>query len=538
MRGQDRIRLWLAGPAADARWLAGDPLLASVRKFGAAVILAAGPWLVSVAALAIISVTMTPAMGFAAVEDLRLTVVYAFCIAPLVAGPIGAVAARRISAALDGGETAPVAEIFLAAAALSGAGAQIIAIAISLCLGIGPSGVAAGFVFLSTVAALLWTSFAVLAAVYSYAFLIAAFTGGMILSVACALLAAIHEPTTELLIWSFAVGVSLCVILSMRHVQKRFPCEFETFVPTFIGLLRQLRANLALCAGVFFAICGVWIDKWVFWFGPEGARSAAGFLHSSSYDSVMFFAHLSVIPTYAALLVFHHGELLAIIERFRSSIEARSTYGLIRDRLDKLEESVWSGVFTIAFVQAAVTIGLVLMAPLLAKILDLSFGQFLMLRVGLIAVFFHAVIFLCCALLLVANRLRHFALIQAIFLLLNFGLSLILHATIGMSAYAFLISSLLGSTAAFYAAYRAIHSYDYNLFLGENDSLFQNDSASFRLILSQLNSKLCALSFNLKRSLRRFVHPQVENKGQKFKQSISWSYRQQDNKGDTINPAG
>lgn len=472
-RLHDRLHHRLRGPAADAEWLLADPLLASVRRFGAAVIVAAGPWLVSVVALAIISVTMTPVMGLAAVEDLRLTVVYAFCIAPLIAGPVGAVAGRRIAAAVEAGNAAVVAELFLAAAALSGLAAQVIALAVCLVLGIGPAGVAAGFVFLTAAAALLWTSFAVLSALHSYGFLIAAFTGGMVLSVACALLAAVHAPTTEVLIWSFAAGVALCVALSIRYVQRRFPSRYDRFADTFGELLRQIRASAVLCAGVFFAICGVWADKWVFWFGPEGVRSAAGFLHSSSYDSVMFLAHLSVIPTYAALLVFHDGDLVAVIERFKAAIQARSTYGLIRGRLADLESVAWSGILTIAAVQAAVTVGIVLMSPLLAKSLDFSFGQFLMLRVGLIGVFFHSVMFLCCALLLVANRTRHYAIIQAAFLVLNLGISLVLHATIGMSAYAFLASSFLGAAGAIYAAYKALGAYDYDFFLGENDSLYR-----------------------------------------------------------------
>ena len=43
-RLHDRLR----APATDAEWLLADALLASVRRFGAAIIVAAGPWLVSV----------------------------------------------------------------------------------------------------------------------------------------------------------------------------------------------------------------------------------------------------------------------------------------------------------------------------------------------------------------------------------------------------------------------------------------------------------------------------------------------------------
>lgn len=454
------------------RWWLSDPLLKPARRLAAAIIVAAGPWLVSVFALGIISVTMTPAMGLAAVEDFRLTVVYAFCIAPLAAGPIGAIAARRISAEIEANNHGRVPELFIAATAYSALVAQAIAIGVCLLLGIGPIGVAVGLVFLTMAAALLWTSFSVLAAVSAYGFLIGALTGGMIISVLCTLFAASLAPTTEMLIWCFAAGVLFCVALCLRHIQVHFPSSHDSFLASALGLLRDLRDNAVLCAGVLFANCGVWIDKWTFWFGPDSVRSEAGLLHYSPYDSVMFLAHLSVIPSYAALLVFHHGDLVAATERFKAALASRATYGSMRTRIDDLERTVWNGVFTVAFVQGAIALGLVLMAPLMAQFLGFSFNQFLMLRVALIGVFLHGVMFLCCAMLLVANRTRHFTLIQAGFLVLNLAMSLLLYALVGISSYAFFSSSLLGALAAFYAAYRAIHDYDYLAFLGENDSLY------------------------------------------------------------------
>ncbi|QQO43534.1 exopolysaccharide Pel transporter PelG [Paracoccus sp. MC1862] len=462
------VRRW----HGEFRWWLSDPLLKPVQRFAAAIIVAAGPWLVSVFALAIISVTMTPAMGLAAVEDFRLTVVYAFCIAPLATGPIGAIAARRVVVEVQAGNHARVPELFIAAGACSALVAQIIAVLACLLLGVRPIGVATGLVSLTAAAALLWTSFAILSAVSAYGFLIAALTGGMVFSVLCTLVAASITPTTEMLIWCFIAGVLFCVTLCLRHVQLHFPSRYDAFLPTAQGLLADLRGNAVLCAGVLFAICGVWIDKWTFWFGPHSVRSEAGLLHYSLYDSVMFLAHLSVIPSYAALLVFHHGDLVAATERFKAALAARATHGVIRARIDDLERTVWSGMFTIAFVQGAITAGLILMAPLMARFLDFSFNQFLMLRIALIGVCLHGVMFLCCAMLLVANRTRHFMLIQAGFLVLNLTMSLLFYAFVGISAYAFFISSLLGALAAFYCAYRAIHDYDYLTLLGENDSLY------------------------------------------------------------------
>lgn len=458
---------------AGLRWWLSGPLLGPVLLFGGAVILAAGPWLVSVLALVIISVTMTPAMGFAAVEDLRLTVVYSFCIAPLAAGPIGAVAARRISAEMAGGALARVPELFLAAGVLSSLATQAIALAVCLLLGVGPAGFVIAFVSLAGAAALLWTSFAVLAAVKAYGFLIAAFSTGMALSVLCTLLAASHAPTTELLIWCFTTGVLFCVALCLRHVQRHFPTDFDRLASSAWGLVGHLRANLVICAGVLFAICGVWVDKWIFWFGPDGVRSASGLLHYSAYDSVMFLAHLSIIPSYAALLVFHYGGLVSAIGRFRAMVSARATYASLRSSIEDLARTTWRGIFLIGFVQGAITIGLVLMAPLVAKWLDFSFEQFLMLRIGLIGAFLHAVMFLCCAVLLVTNRNRHNMLIHGGFLTLNLVVSLLVYAFAGISAYAFFAGSLVGASVAFAYAYRAVHGYDYLYFLGENDSLLE-----------------------------------------------------------------
>lgn len=467
---QKALRRPLETGLAEVRWVAADPLLNAVGRVGAAVIVAAGPWLVSVVALALISVTMTPVLGHAAVEDLRLTVVYAFCIAPLAAGPVGAIAARRISARMEVGETRPIPELFLSAALVSGLTAQMLALAVSLVLGIGPASILVGFVCLTVAAALLWTCFAVLAAMGSYAFLIAAFTGGMVLSVVCVMV--VDIPTTEILIWSFSAGISLCVALSMRHIQRRCACDYQTIVPTFRELLDLLRRHAVLCAGVLFAICGIWVDKWVFWFGPAAARSTAGFLHSSSYDSVMFLAHMSAIPTYAGLLLFHRSALVTVIDGFRASLEDRATHGLLRQRVDQMEEVAWRGIITIACVQASITIGLVMMSPVLVDMVDFSFDQLLVLRVGLVAVFFHSILFLFSTLLLVANRVRHFALVQGGFLVLNLFLSMILDVAIGMSAYAMLASAILSAAICFRFAFMSLRAYDYHLFVSENESLY------------------------------------------------------------------
>ncbi|TNC74981.1 exopolysaccharide Pel transporter PelG [Rubellimicrobium roseum] len=454
------------------RWWMGSGLLRPARGLMAAVVVAAGPWLVSVIALAVVSVTMTPVLGFEAVEDLRLTVIYAFCLAPLAAGPVGATVSRMIGAGLDSGDIGQVPALFLAAAVGSALAAEVLAVVVVMLLGIGPLEVALAFVFLTGAAAMLWTSFAALTALRAYRLLIWSFAGGMALAVAAIMLATRGRVDTETLIWSFTAGIALCVCLALIRLRRAAGGSDGNLVRALGDTRREMRRLWPLALGVLCAITAAWADKWVYWVSPGAARSAAGFAHYSPYDSVMFLAHLSAIPSYAALLVFHDSDLRGSVETFRARLGDRSTYARIRASVDALGQTVWSGVFAIVYLQAALTACMVLMAPALAAALDFSFDQIITLRVGLIAVFLHAFFYLSCAVLLLCNRTRLYLLMQAAFLALNVSASLVFQAQVGLSAYAFFISALVMSVMAFVVAHRALSKFDYLTFLGENDSFY------------------------------------------------------------------
>ncbi len=461
------------GAGSALSWWLGGSLLRPVTTFLGAVVIAAGPWLVSIVALAIVSVTMTPVLGFEAVEDLRLTVVYAFCLAPLVAGPVGAIVARMIAAEVDGGEVRQAPALFLVAAIGSALVAEVLALGLVPLLGIAPFEVAAAFVFLTGAAALLWTSFAVLTALKAYRHLIWSFSGGMTVAVACIMAGTRGTIDTEFLIWSFTAGIAISVCLAVIRVRLAASGSDGDLIQALRDILGEARRLWLLGLGVLLAVMAVWADKWVYWFTPEAMRSAAGFLHYSPYDSVMFVAHISTIPTYAVLLLFHDSKLRSGVETFRARLPDGSTYGNIRGSVEALGQTVWSGLFSIVFLQAALTSAMVLMAPALAKSLDFSFVQLLTLRVGLIAVFFHAVFYLCCAVILVCNRARLFLILQAAFLVLNFAGSLGFYLHIGMSAYGIFSSALIMAVAAFFVAFRALMKFDYLTFLGENDALYK-----------------------------------------------------------------
>ncbi|MFV0472656.1 MAG: exopolysaccharide Pel transporter PelG [Pikeienuella sp.] len=462
----------LSRAAGLGAWLADGRILGPLLRVLGAVVVTAGPWLVFVIGLGIISISMQPVLGRVGIENLRLTVVYAFLIAPFVAGPVGVVAAALIRDQIEGDGERAVFETFVIAAVVSGVICQILAILLCFALGIGPYGVAIAYVFLSVAGALLWICFAVLGALRANVFLIFAFSCGMVVSVLCNRAAATASPTNETMIWGFTSGIVACIALVMVYMRRLCGFDPRRLAAAARALAAGLRRRWRLALGVLFALSGVWMDKWVLWLGPEGLKTTAGFLHYSAYDTVMFIAHLSIIPVFAAMMIFHEITLTRAIGAYRQTLAEGANYALLREAVERFGRTVLAGMLRISFIQAAVTTALVLMAPIIAQMINFGYAQFFMLRYGLVAIFFYSIIYINCSVLLICGRQRLFLLVQLSFLVLNLVSSIVLHRLIGVSVYPILGSAAVMCLASFAFAVQALWRYDYLMFLGENEQLY------------------------------------------------------------------
>lgn len=462
-------RLTLSGVFS---WILGGILIRPLRTFGASIVIVAGPWLLSVVTLAIIGFGVEPVLGRAAVEDLRLTIIYALCVAPLIAGPIGALAARLIRRSVEEDDGRLVSEIFLTATISAGVITLASAASVSALLGISNIGIAMAFVFLSVATALLWTSLSALAALRLNTFLIVAFACGMVVAILTAFAAARSNLTVEMLIWCFTSGITFCVALALARIVEGRDSTSKGLVEAANEMKHEFIRHRFLALGILFAFCGVWVDKWVLWAGPNGVRSASGFLHFGTYDSVMFVAHLSIIPAFAAMHLLHDGEISRAIREFRDALNRRANFAMLRSSVEALSARVWSGVFAIVFVQATISATLVLIAPIVSDLMRFDFSQFLMLRVGLVAVFVHSIFYLSSAVLVVCGCHRLFAFVQFSFFTANFFFSTVFLTTIGPSVYGLFASSLIAALLSFLLAFRSLYRYDYLMLVGENDALY------------------------------------------------------------------
>ena len=453
-------------------WLDGGAL-GPVRRFSGAIVVAVGPWIVFVLTLAIISISSASVLGRAGLQDLRLTVTYAFCFAPMAAGPIGLAAAELARQSRENQLDLPIYNITRVALVLAGALSALLALVISLLLGIAPAGAALSFALLAAAAAMLWVCFAVLSALKLFRVLIAAFLGGIFLSIGGTFVAVRVAPSIDVLLWCFAAGLTFCIAQSLNHLRHRFSEMPDTVRLAFTLLRHEIWRRRVLGAGVTLALIGVWTDKWAFWLSPDALRSPAGFLHFSRYDSVMFVAHLSMIPTFATMLMLRERELSAAFRAVQVRMQNHSSQQSVRQAIGALALIARTGGFKLLFVQATIAGLLVLAAPWIAKGMAFDFQQFLVLRIALVAVFLYSISYVASLFILMCGKVRHFLLIQIVFVVSNLALSIVFIGQAGFTAYPLFLSSLISAVIAWPLAFRSISEYDFLYLLGENESLYE-----------------------------------------------------------------
>ncbi len=411
----------LLSPVRAARWLFGGPVLSPIATVAASAIIPVGPWLVSVMALSVISLTLTPVLGRAAIEDIRLSVVYAFAVSLLATAPTATLAARlvRQSAEENGGRLIP--ELYAACLIFAGVCAQLFALAVVFGFGMHDVRLATAFVVLTTTGSMLWTSFAMLSALGRHWHVVGAFLLGTLLAIGCALLSTVGTPSVEILLWSFALGLAISHHLMFSSVVGRARITAAGLVEASRAIWHAVAQNGTLFFGVLFTMAGVWADKSIFWFSPDGMVAHSGLFHFAPYDSATFIAHLSMIPTLAAWYLFQQSELEPRVRRFWKLLGERPTHRLLAARAAELQELIWTNIFRILFFQAACTIVLIMLAPQIVRALAMRSDQIELLQIASVAMLLQSLFFLCSAIIMVCNRSRIFFRLSLLFLLSTLG---------------------------------------------------------------------------------------------------------------------
>lgn len=481
----------MAGIGFELRRLSQEQSLSGlVGALGHAAVIAAGPWLFTIISLATITLVTEQVSGLDTLATFRAVIIYAFAVSLVLTAPVTIVATRLVADALWLKKPERVRPLLY--------GAYVIAIAV---VSAGVAGLAIYFrmpptlgialLAASLTVALIWVALSFCGAVRDYRGVTIAFALGLFTSVVCAIAAAIAGLGAAWMVWGFLTGLGLTFLLLTLRVLDAFPGRLERPEIGFDMIVAGFRTYAHLALGALAATAAVWIDKWIFWFSPIGETVSGGLVHAPLYDSAMFIASLVIIPALSVFVVQLETEFFERYQHYYSTIATHGTLRQIEDARARLARATLDQLVLVTVMQVGICAVLVLSAPLIVELLNLQFQQISILRYGAIGAVFQFVFISSTSMLLFFDRRRLYLALQAIFLVLNGGLTLLtVHLGETYFGVGYFAACLIASMFAYLAADRTFERLNFLTFLGNNPSIHEaTQTAVRRRRLSPLSRK-------------------------------------------------
>ena len=400
-----------------------DNLLAPVASIGHATVIATGPWLFTVIALALINMFTSTLVTDPVIEGFRLLAIYAFAISLVATTPIVLVAMRLVGDAIYLRAYARISSLFMAALLLSGAAAALSPLLIYTLVFPLPIDLLIAGVSSCAIIGLIWVSLAFCGAVRNYRAITIGFLVGLSVAVLGTVAAVSFGMRAAGMLWAFNAGLMIIFCCLTSQVLTTFSKPVTEFAEPVRVLAAGIRRFWRLALGGLLSAAAIWIDKWVIWLGPAGVVHETGLIHAPVYDSAMFIAYLAIIPALSLFVTHVETTFFEKYKHYYSAISNHATLRQIEQNARTLEQVTVRTLTHIVLVQAVLCAIVVLGAPSVIEATGLHFQQIGILRLGALGALFQFMFLAASALLLFFERHSHFLFLQALFLALQGGLT-------------------------------------------------------------------------------------------------------------------
>lgn len=457
-----------------------------VAAMGHAAVIAAGPWLFTIFALATITALTERVAGLPTLATFRVVVIYAFGISLLMTAPITIVTTRRVADALWGKKPELVGQLLLGAFLLAllstGVGVAFLCAVFRLA-----APIALALAATSLLVAMIWVALCFCGAVRDYKGVTLSFLIGLIVALVGSVMAAVLELGAPGMIGGFLVGLTITFFGLTSRVLRTFPHPVTDPLAGARMILSGISEFWHLAVGTVFGTAGVWIDKVVFWLSPAGEMLEAGLIHAPLYDSSMFISSLVIIPSLAAFVMKLETEFFDRYQQYYATIKGHGTIGQIERARERLASFTLDHLTLITVVQVGICMVLILSAPVIASALNLQFRQIAILRFGALGAVFQFVFIAATAILLFFDRRRLYLKLQMLFFFASAGLTL-LSLRLGEDFFGvgYFLACLIASLVGYILVISTFKNLNFLTFIGNNPSVLASTGGRRPMLLGRL----------------------------------------------------
>lgn len=472
----------MAGIGFQLRSLAErDTLSSIVAAAGHAAVVAAGPWLFTILALALVTLITEPIAGLSVLSDFRAVIIYSFAVSLVFAAPITIVTTRLVGDALWQKRPDRVPGLLYAGIALSllpVGGAALILIALVR----PPTTLALALLSGCLVVGMIWIVLAFCGAVRDYRGVTVSFVIGLFVSVAATITLAMTGFASDAMACGFVSGLALTFFGLLSRILVTFPQPVTTPLQHIAEIGRGLITYAPLALGALVGTAGVWVDKVVFWLSPLGTPVASGLLHTPIYDSTMFLASLFIIPSLSSFVLKLETGFFDRYQQFYATIASHGTLAQIDTARSRLARYTLENLSLITVGQVGLTAIILLTAPIIIDALGLQFRQIAILRFGALGAVFQFIFIAATSMLLFFDRRRLYLGMQVMFFVLNASFAA-LSLRLGENSYGtgYFAACLISALIAYLAMVRTFRGLNFLTFIGNNPSIMPKRRRLFGL---------------------------------------------------------
>lgn len=433
------------------KYFNNDDFIDLIKGTSYSIIISSGPWLISVITIAIVSFFAQKNIDVNSLFTLKAIISYSFASSLLIFGIIEMPLTRYIADQLYKDDYTTFKSVYT----------LICASVLVICMPLAylfysyfPTFSTLTIICSATLLSsiiLTWVSMVFLTAAKNYHYIIYSFLGGGILSVTLSILIdKSHGIDGYILAYScgqylITVLLSLCIFI-----------EFKTIDYLSFEILAYYRKYKLLVLAGFLYYLGVWIDKIIFWFGPESEK-VVGLLYTNKYyDTAMFLAYISIVPSLAIFLVQVETNFYKYYLYYFKSVEEKSDLSVLNLNVLDIFTSIQKTLLNLLKIQLIITVTLWYFSEQILELIYLPSIVAMIFKYGVLGSFLQALFLIVNIMLLYFKNERVVLFHYALFFVLN---TLFTFATIELGFKYYGLGYLVSSFIVFFISLRSLNKH-------------------------------------------------------------------------------
>lgn len=309
----------------------------------------------------------------------------------------------------------------------------------------------------------IWQLMVFLSAVKNYRVILYAFLIGLTISFVLALLFGKIYNLAGFL-HGYAIGQIILLFILLTRVILEFKSSKKPDF-RFLGYFKSMPQLMLI--GLFYNM-GIWIDKMIFWFSPNGHQVNSFLYAYTDYDGATFFAFLTVIPSYTYFLVKVETDFYGYFRAFFQSILNKEPFHQIARQRQKIALSVKESFFGLVKLQGTITLLCLLFSKEIAAFFNIPVLGTLILEKALIATFLQMLFLTVMIFMMYFDIKNQIVIVTSVFLISNILLTLLtLKLGYLFYGYGYLFACLIALVYGYYLLNKHVKDLEYYTFVGQ-----------------------------------------------------------------------